>query len=385
MSILKKVFFIIAVLLVFPFVNNHAFAQETNELVLYSKAAILTDSTSGDILFEKNSDKKIYPASLTKIATAIYAIEKANLSDTVVVSEHVNQVEGTRVYLTPGEKVTLQHLIQGLLINSGNDAGIAIAEYLHGSCENFSKHLNHYLKNEIGVKHTHFTNPHGLFDKDHYTTASDLAKITNYALNNDIFREIFGTKELEWHGEGWDTTLHTHHLLLKGDYPYEGISGGKTGFVNESGHTLATTAANKDIKLTVITINTVTKRAGYEDTMKLLDYGFDNYQTKQLPRNEEFKVGNNIFRAPQTFYYTIPKDEKISTKVSDDGVLTIYDSTSKLINSFKLINISMVNSEAKIPETSTIENKQSTFSIYMLLTFTSLICAWLYKRYFAQS
>ena len=101
-------------------------------------------------------------------------------------------------------------------MNSGNDAAAAIAIHLDGTIENFSVNINEYLRNVVGVHHTHLTNPHGLFDENHYTTAHDLAVITNYAMKNDTFKKIFGTKELLWDGQSWDTTLITHHLLLKG-------------------------------------------------------------------------------------------------------------------------------------------------------------------------
>lgn len=358
-------------------------AEET--LDLHSHAAVLTDSVSGQVLFEKNGDKKMYPASLTKIATAIYAIEKGHLDDTVIVSENVRSIIGTKVYLLPGETVTLKHLIQGLLINSGNDAGLVIAEHLHGTEEEFSLHINEYLKKEIGVVHTNFTNPHGLFDKNHYTTARDLAAITNYALKNDTFREIYGTKKLNWHGEGWDTTLITHHLLLKGDYPYEGISGGKTGYVNQSGHTLATTASNEKIELTVITMKTATKRANYHDTMNLLDYGFQHYQTEQLPSNKEYKIENKLFTTQQPLFYTIPMDETVSEEISDDGILFIRDSTGNLITSFQLVGQNIFDTEVDNPKVNTIENNQSSFSIYMLIVLTGLLLFWFYSRFYRKA
>lgn len=120
-----------------------------------SVAAIVMDAKTGMVLYEKNSEKRMYPASLTKVATAIYALEKGNLDDIVTVSKEARQVEGTRVYLEEGEKVPLRKLIQGLLINSGNDAGVAIAEYLDGSIEKFAENLNNYLY-KIGAKNTTF-------------------------------------------------------------------------------------------------------------------------------------------------------------------------------------------------------------------------------------
>lgn len=270
-------------------------AEET-DLAIVSEAAILVDSQSGATLYEKNSEQKMYPASLTKIATAIYAIEKGNLEDEVTVSKNAIEVEGTRVYLNEGEVVPLRKLIQGMLINSGNDAAVAVAEHLDGSVEKFSERINKYLANEIGVEHTHFMNPHGLFAENHYTTARDLALITNYAMKNPEFKEIFGTKLLPWHGESWDTTIVSHHLFLKGELPYEEeITGGKTGFVNESKHTLATTAAKENTHLTAIVLKANYKNEIYHDTEKLLDYGFEHYRTTIIPKGSKFEKNDRKF------------------------------------------------------------------------------------------
>ncbi|GAB3797637.1 hypothetical protein GCM10028868_19200 [Virgibacillus kimchii] len=148
---------------------------------------------------------------MTKIATAIFAIENGDLDDLVTVSSYARNTEGSSVYLEEGETVPLKKLIQGLMINSGNDAGVAIAEHMSGSVEQFSSDLNEYLQENVGVQHTNFENPHGLFDPNHVTTAEDLANITLYAMGNELFREINNTKELNWEGESWDTTLYNHH------------------------------------------------------------------------------------------------------------------------------------------------------------------------------
>ncbi|MFD1849673.1 D-alanyl-D-alanine carboxypeptidase family protein [Oceanobacillus bengalensis] len=274
--------------------KSHAESNNTPPK-LVSEAAIMIDSQTGTVLYEKSGNKEMYPASLTKIATAIYAIETGNLDDVVKVSENARDIEGTRVYLEEGEEVTLRTLIQGLLINSGNDAGVAIAEHMSGSVEGFSSDINKYLQDIVGVKNTHFENPHGLYEPKHVTTAEDLAKITQYAIKNETFREIFGTKELKWDGNSWDTTLYTHHKLMR-EMPYEGITGGKTGFVNQSGFTLATTAKRDNLSLIVITLNSYIQSAAYTDTISLLDYGFNNFETSRIEEGNIFTVGNQEYR-----------------------------------------------------------------------------------------
>ncbi|MGA9226831.1 MAG: D-alanyl-D-alanine carboxypeptidase family protein [Mesobacillus sp.] len=302
---------------------------------LTSEAAVLMDTQSGAILFSKNEEVKMYPASLTKIATAIYAIEKGNLNDQVIVSEKVLNIDGTRVYLNPGEQVTLKKLIQGMLINSGNDAALAIAIHLDGTMEKYSQHVNEFLESEIGVEATHFVNPHGLFDENHYTTAKDLGMILNYAMKNKDFREIFATKQMKWDGESWDTTILSHHRMLKGEIPYPGVTGGKTGFVDQSKQTLATTAENGRLKLTAILLKSEYKRKIYDDTIKLFDYGFANFKSSQIRKGEEFISGKLRFISQADTFLTEPIAEG-KRSVDSDGVLSIEKGEGKVIQTVEL-------------------------------------------------
>jgi D-alanyl-D-alanine carboxypeptidase len=313
----------------------HTFAAENNQIEIKSEAAVVLDSETGAIIFAKNSDERLYPASLTKIATAIYAIEKGNLEDTVTVSKNAASQSGTRVYLNEGEKVPLKKLIQGILINSGNDAAVAVAEHIDGSVERFAENINVYLKDKIGVYNTHFTNPNGLFDPNHYTTAMDLATMTNYAKKNPVFSEIFGTKELQWVGESWKTTLITHHLMLKGEIPYTGITGGKTGYVEESKSTLATTAYNGKIKLTAIVLKAANKNVMYQDTKSLLDYGFTNFQHTVISQIDIFKNGNKEFFPSRETVLTEPVNGAIKN-VNDHGILKVENNEGQILQQMQL-------------------------------------------------
>jgi serine-type D-Ala-D-Ala carboxypeptidase (penicillin-binding protein 5/6) len=337
---IKKFFVLfIAISLIVLYLNNMTYADEIEEPSIVSEGAILIDSKTGRVLYEKNADASMYPASLTKIATAIYTIENANLEDLVTVSENALDVEGTRVYLEKGEQVTLKKLVQGLLINSGNDAGVAIAEHVSGSVEEFSSDLNAYLQNVIGVKNTHFENPHGLFDANHFTTPEDLAKITQYALKNPTFKEIFGTVELDWDGETWDTTIISHHKMLKGEIPYEEVTGGKTGFVNESGFTLATSAEGENIDLIVITMKGFSQNVAYEDTAKLLDYGFANYETVTLQGGSIIELNNQGYKVPKEYNVTKPIDSDIQQQINPYGELEIIDNSGNVLNTVPLVKI----------------------------------------------
>ena len=315
--------------------SNHLspLAANNGQPNLKSKGAILLDSDTGAVLYQKNADKKMYPASLTKIATAIYAIEKGNLNSRVTVSANAVRQDGTRVYLDEGEKITLKQLIEGMLVNSGNDAAVAIAEHLDGSVEQFAVHLNTYLKTTIGVNHTHFINPNGLFDKNHYTTARDMGIITNYAIKNPVFAEIFGTKVLKWKGKSWKTNILTHHRMLKGEFAYPGVTGGKTGYTVKAKQTLATTAANPKIRLTAVVLNSDLPRDKYDDTASLFDYGFKNFQHATLLQSDIYKLDNKEYFPEKNTLIT--ESTKGSTRVlNNQGVLAIKSNNNGQVVQF---------------------------------------------------
>lgn len=319
----KFITLIILLLTYNTLVTTTTFADNTlPSPTISSESAILIEANSGAILYEKNANETLYPASLTKIATAIYAIEKGQLDDIVTVSANARSTAGTRVYLEQGEQVTLLKLIQGLLINSGNDAGVAIAEHLSGSVEQFSVDINDYLQNEIHLTNTQFMNSTGLFHPDHVTTASDLAQLTQYAVRNDIFMSIFGMQELPWEGESWNTTIVSHHRILNGEIPVAHITGGKTGYVPQSRYTLATTAKNEHLNLIAITLKG-TKYGIYRDTKELVNYAFELFETNEIPVGSKFTNGTNTFVTSNTLFYTSLINEAITTNVNKEGILTI--------------------------------------------------------------
>lgn len=334
MKIRKLFISIVLFLLLFPY--NIA-AQSTDIPKVFSEAAILIDAKSGQTIYGKNENKRMNPASITKIATAIYAIENSDLSDDVVISETATKVEGTTVFLEPGEVVTLKKLIIGMIVNSGNDAALAIAEHIDGSLANFEKHFNAYLQDYIGVNNTHFENPHGLYGENHYSTAHDMAKITKYAMENETFRSIINIQEYKWDGASWDTTLVNHHRLILGEFPYDAqITGGKNGFINESGYTLVTTATKGNLNLIAVTMKTDDKDVPYTDTLNLFDFGFQNFQTKKIPKGTEFTVQDKKFITKKDLLYTVNIHERYTNEVDTSGLLTIYNQLNEPIVSFQL-------------------------------------------------
>lgn len=340
---------------------------------LSSEAAIVLEANSGEILYEKNARIPMYPASVTKIATAIYAIETADLNEVVTVSSNARYTDGTRVYLEEGEQVPLKKLLQGLLINSGNDAGVAIAEHVSGSVELFAADINAYLKDAVGIQNTNFENPHGLFDENHVTTAEDLAILTQYAMKNKEFRNIFGTKELPWNGETWDTTLYNHHKLMR-EMPYEGITGGKNGFVKQAGITLVTVAERENLNLVVVTLKGNSESAAYSDTIKLLDYGFEGFATSRIDKGSRFEAGGLEYSSSQEIFYTHPLGKQTNIQVQEGGMLEIADSEGTVLFSdqLQLTDDSTGNSAIAAEHSSSFLEKVSSNSLYLLIMAVGL-------------
>ncbi|KPL59944.1 D-alanyl-D-alanine carboxypeptidase family protein [Rossellomorea vietnamensis] len=292
---------------------------------IYSDSAIIIDSKTGSILYSKNGTKRMNPASITKIATAIYAIQHSDLRDGVKISKKASRTEGSTVYLAAGETMSMEQLLQGLMVNSGNDAAVAIAEHTEGSVKQFVDKLNLFLKEEVGVRNTHFENPHGLYGENHYTTAYDMAKITSYALQNTQFRELFDIDSLDWKAEGWNTTLYNHHKMVKGEIPYPEVTGGKNGFIDESRHTLVTSAENDKLSIVVVTMKAQSKRAIYSDTKKLLDYGLNQFERNYIPKETVFQLDGTSYELKNDIPFTQPVNGKITQKLDPSGELTLYN------------------------------------------------------------
>ena len=263
---------------------------ETDELPLTAEAAILMDATSGQILYEKNSDTKQYPASITKLMTILLALEKMeteniHLTDTITFShDAIYTIEpgSSHIAIQEGETLTLEQVLYGIILQSANECSNGIAEFVDGSTEAFAKHMTARAK-ELECQNTNFVNANGLFDKDHYTTAHDMALITKQLLTHDTYRKLVEKTYYEippTNKQDEIRYLHGQHQMLNKHslYYYPEAKGGKTGFTNEALNTLVTFAKKGDTELIVV----VLKCAGaqhYVDTKTLFDYGFDNYKT----------------------------------------------------------------------------------------------------------
>lgn len=283
--------------------------------------AVLMEASTKKVLYEKNAHDKMPMASTTKIMTALVAIENGDLDSTVTVSKNASGVEGSSIWLGVGEKMTLKELLYGLMLASGNDAAVAIAEHVGGSVEWFIEMMNNKAK-EIGANDTHFVTPNGLHDDNHYTTAYDLALISCVAMENPQFQEIVNTqyKELPWEGHDYNRVVKNKNKIL---WQYEGGNGVKTGYTKKAGRCLSAAAKRDGIQLVAVVLNDYDM---FADCMSLLDYGFDNYQNYDIIEKGQYlgktavkdgMIGSIDSKAPDSLSLPLSEEEyaQIQTEI----------------------------------------------------------------------
>ncbi|MDD6309389.1 MAG: D-alanyl-D-alanine carboxypeptidase [Clostridia bacterium] len=234
-------------------------------------SAVLIEYATGKTIYAKNAETRMPMASTTKIMTALLALEYGNPDEIVTVSRNAAYQEGSAMYLKEGEQLPLLHLIYGLMLASGNDAAVAIAEHLAGDVDSFAAQMTERAK-AMGCENTQFKNPNGLHDEAHYTTALDLARIAGEALRNPIFREIVSKK----HATVGNRSLHNHNKLLS---MYEGAIGVKTGYTKAAGRTLVSAAEREGVELIAVTL---CAPDDWNDHMRMLDYGFSKVKKKTV-------------------------------------------------------------------------------------------------------
>jgi D-alanyl-D-alanine carboxypeptidase (penicillin-binding protein 5/6) len=249
---------------------------------LSAGAAILMDWQTGEVLYTQNAHARRDPASTTKVLTAILALERANLTDQVKISRRAAYTPGSSMYIKPGQVYSLHDLIHGLLLRSGNDAAAAIAEHVSGSVEGFAKLMTLRAK-ELGARNSHFTNPHGLTDKHHFSTAFDLAVITRHALQNETFAGIVSLRDtaLTYEHLHRDVILHNTNRLLGIMKDADGV---KTGTTSAAGPCLIASATRAEQKLLAVVLHAGNR---WGDAARLLEWGFENFQLAYFGREGE--------------------------------------------------------------------------------------------------
>lgn len=273
-----------------------------------AKKSILVDATTGRVLFEKDADSQSLIASTTKIMTALIICEQCNVLDRMQIPKEAVGIEGSSMYLQEGEVLTLQELLYGMMLHSGNDAAVALAIYCGGTVEGFAELMNDKAR-LLGMKNTHFVNPNGLDSPDHYSTARDLAILASYAMKNPIFAKTVSTKTVTI----GTRALCNHNKLL---WKVEGADGVKTGYTKAAGRILVSSAVRQGRRLVAVTID---DGNDWADHAALLNDGFSRYQVCQIVKKGECLGSVEVFAgqesrvnvlAAQDFSYALAENEK---------------------------------------------------------------------------
>ena len=314
---------------------------------LHAQSAILIEQDSGRILFEKNADETLYPASITKLMTAMVTIEHygaENLEQTIVVTRKVDTVEPSLVPLTAGETIRVIDVLYGLLLRSGNDAGVCLAYAVSGSISDFADLMNKKAA-ELGCTSTHFANPHGLTDENHYTTARDYAKVAAAAASNEVIARIVSTVSytIPATDKVKEERVIKSKIKILPDFPdedtyhYDGATGMKTGFTNAAQHTFVGTCERNGLKLLVVLLGT-TPNGKFEDSIKLFDYGYAKYTTvdvMEVLKNRTFSmpvIGSTMGDGAVLLLRLADEEKKYPILISQEQVQDLYENADQYIH-----------------------------------------------------
>ena len=287
-------------------------ASEYSRPTINSRKYVIYDRLSGRCIYGKDENKQTAMASTTKIMTILIVLEHCKLTDVVTMDKKAAKTGGSRLGLSEGDKVTVNDLLYGLMLRSGNDAAVALAIHTAGSVEKFAQLMNDKAK-ELGLKNTHFVTPHGLDNPEHYTTAFELAKLTDYALKNEKVLEIVKTKTTTININGYNRQISNTNELLGN---VEGVYGVKTGFTNNAGRCLVTAVKRGDMDLIIVVIGADTRKDRAKDSMKLIEYAYKKYRVVNVEEmiNKEFKMWKQINENRIYIYKGITS---IETKIDD--------------------------------------------------------------------
>ena len=298
MLLKKKRYIYVVLLLLLTVLSNNVFAVEKEELNITSKAGIVLEQSTGRVLWEKNSKEKLKIASTTKILTAIVVVENVDLASKVVISKKAALTGGSTVGLVSGKEVTVKSLLYGLLIKSGNDCAVALAEHVGENVDEFVNMMNKKAY-EIGAKDTHCTNPHGLDTEDNYSTAYDIAKITCYAKNIDIISKIMNTESITVNFGNTEKFLANTNRLLT---TYEYCNGGKTGYTAVANRCLVATAKKDNLQVVAVILGADTTDIRFKEGKELLKYAIENYSMVDMKSIAKYYVRVNVIKGISDLY-----------------------------------------------------------------------------------
>ena len=314
----------LAALCLYSIIPCRTFAVETS-----AASAILVDAGSGRVLYEHNADRKMLIASTTKILTALVAIEEGDLHDSVKVSREAAYTEGSAMYLTEGETLTLETLLYGVLLCSGNDAAVAVAQHVGGSVKGFVALMNEKAR-ELGMEHSSFANPNGLDDEQHYSTARDMAKLARAALENETLMRIASTRSVTIGGR----TMTNHNKLL---HYVDGCLGLKTGYTKAAGRTLVSCAEKNGQRLIAVTLQ---DGNDWADHQALYEYGFSAYPARTCAVRGQALTQASVsggvsptvpLIAGAGFCYPAAETERLTTRICLDEPLRAPVSAGKTV------------------------------------------------------
>lgn len=298
-------------------VQTDALANWPQGPAIYAESGILVDLDTQEILYSKNIDKQLYPASITKVMTTLVAIESSSPEEPVTFSQHaLDSIEwdSSNIGCRLNETLTMEQCWYTMMLNSANEVCCGVAEHISGSIEAFVEKMNQKAA-ELGCTNTHFSNPNGLPDETHYTTAHDMALIANAAYQNETFRQVFSTRQYEIPPTPQYTEtryLYNHHKMMQPDteYYYEGCLGGKTGYTETALNTLVTIASRNGKNLLCVTMRTQGRQV-YTDTASLFDYGF----SQTFPADEAVLL---TVAEPTVTETPTPEPSPTATEVQDE-------------------------------------------------------------------
>ena len=323
---MKKIIVFFLLFLLFPY---NIFATDNSEIKISSPNAIVMEQSTKRVLYRKDDRRKAKIASTTKIMTAIVVIENSDIKDNVKISKKAALTGGSTVGLKEGSDVGINSLLYGMLLKSGNDCAVALAEYVGGSVENFVNMMNKKAY-EIGAKDTLFTNPHGLDTDKNYSTAYDLALIMCYAKQNETLSKIMNTKTITLNfGNSSKYLANTNKLLFTHEY----CDGGKTGFTNIANRCLVLSATKDDLKIVAVILGAPTTEIRFSDGKTLLNYALDNYKMEDLSDTINWYIDIPVIKG--NIYSYVKKfeiNEKLPLKEGEKEKIYISQNILPVIN-----------------------------------------------------
>ncbi len=390
----KNFIYIITIFLfVLIFSNTNIYADGSSDLVLNCKANVAINADNNQIIFERNAQDKVFPASTTKVLTALLTIEKLNLNDEITITkEMVDQIpyDSSVMGIRQDEVYTVKDLLYGLLLVSGNDVAIVFADTISGSMDAFANIMNEKLE-EIGCTNTHFTNSHGYHDDNHYTTAYDMAILLSYCLKNPTFKKIITTKEISVAPKNNPERvflLENSNYLLYEDSPLycKDIKGGKTGFTYEAEGTFLGFAKRDDMTIIIGSFGGSLDENGlsarFTDTSKISNYIFDNYEKTLIATKDSFSIELKDFNTEKIYnlglaedmYCIAPKDYILQYDIDlDETTPHLYDNANIGSINFSFQNSNITYSKNLVVKSTTNYYSTNSAALYISLLIVILL------------